>query len=635
MIRPWWPRSLHWTGEPSNLSPSQRAGIVAAAASVPTSLVPLLRPRTATDQGLITGLSSALDYALTSGMHEAVLSTSRGVLRLVGRSTDVRTTARTTLLVDAIALATSLAARTWLERGSGAGTARALAAALARRTGSAAAFGLVAGGLDAVPNLEGQRHPLTRVLHTVPVAVAAGATLTVVGLELRRRRARAAGAALGHRTAPTAQSLGVAVLAATGAAAISAVEREIATGAERVIARATGTPGYGSGISHVVSIGVIGGALAAVGARVISSVERSVSAPDPALTEAPRSAQVSGGPGSVVDWAPLTREPRRHLAARTSAARIQEVMSEPAQEPLRLYVGLTSAPTPADRVDLAMAELERTGALDRSLLVLCSPTGTGYVNHAAAAAWEYLSRGDCATLTMQYSIRPSLMSLDRVDDGRRQNHALWMALAEALGSRPPQRRPKVVMFGESLGAHTGQDPFLHSGTRGMRALFIERALWLGTPYISEWAREALEAADGNVRPGEVVRIARAEQIDDLDAPARDAARYVLLAHDDDGVALFGLELLYRSPAWLGRDRPTAVPAQAGWSVPTTFLQTAIDTKNAMDVVPGKFTALGHDYRADIARAVRFAYDLPCTDAQLEAIEATLRREELERAAAWG
>ena len=40
-----------------------------------------------------------------------------------------------------------------------------------------------------------------------------------------------------------------------------------------------------------------------------------------------------------------------------------------------------------------MAELERTGAFDRSLLVLVSPTGTGYVNYVAVAALQYLALG--------------------------------------------------------------------------------------------------------------------------------------------------------------------------------------------------------------------------------------------------
>ncbi len=489
--------------------------------------------------------------------------------------------------------------------------------------------------LDAIPGYEGQKHPLTRVLHTVPVAIAAGTSLAAGAQYARRRRAVAEGAELGPRSAPAAKSLGIAAVAATGAAAIAAGEREIAKAAELMIARATGTPGYGSGISHLTSLGVIGASLAAVGVGVYRRVERTVSAPDPVLMAPPATAMVSGGPGSVVRWDLLTREPRRHLATATPTHSIQTVMGVPATEPIRVYVGLTSAPTAGERVDLAMAELERTGALDRSVLVLCSPTGTGYLNYTANSAWEYLTAGDCATLTMQYSVRPSLMSLDRVDDGRQQNHALWMAVAEAIGSRAPGDRPRVVVFGESLGAHTGQDPFLHSGTRGLRSLFIERALWLGTPYISGWSRETLDPADGDVRPGEVLRIAKAEDLDGLDPATRAEARYVLLSHEDDGVALFGLELLYRSPEWLGAPRPSAVPAQASWSIPITFLQTAVDTKNATVVVPGEFTALGHDYRADIARAVSFAYDLPCTEAQLESIEAALRREELERAAVWG
>ena len=40
----------------------------------------------------------------------------------------------------------------------------------------------------------------------------------------------------------------------------------------------------------------------------------------------------------------------------------------------------------------------------------------------------------------------------------------------------------MVVFGESLGAHTSQDAFLHWGTLGPQALGIDRALWIGTPY---------------------------------------------------------------------------------------------------------------------------------------------------------
>ena len=43
-------------------------------------------------------------------------------------------------------------------------------------------------------------------------------------------------------------------------------------------------------------------------------------------------------------------------------------------------------------------------------------------------------------------------------------------------------------------------------------------------------------------------------------------------------------------------------------------------------------ANGHDYRANLARFVRLAYDLDATDEQLERVEQSLRRNEKERRA---
>ena len=101
---------------------------------------------------------------------------------------------------------------------------------------------------------------------------------------------------------------------------------------------------------------------------------------------------VSGGPGSLVPWATLGREGRRHVLTHVRPApvptdrpapglpdlSIETVMGEPAvATPVQVYVGLDSAPTARERVDLALAEMERTGAFDRSLIMLVSPTGTG------------------------------------------------------------------------------------------------------------------------------------------------------------------------------------------------------------------------------------------------------------------
>src|SRR4029078_7175749 len=87
---------------------------------------------------------------------------------------------------------------------------------------------------------------------------------------------------------------------------------------------------------------------------------------------------------------------------------IETVMGEPAlATPAHVYVSLNTAPTARERADLALAEMERVGAFDRSLIMLVSPTGTGYVNYVAVAAAAYLTRGDAATATMPQSTRTS------------------------------------------------------------------------------------------------------------------------------------------------------------------------------------------------------------------------------------
>src|SRR3954471_18493909 len=132
--------------------------------------------------------------------------------------------------------------------------------------------------------------------------------------------------------------------------------------------------------------------------------------------------------------------------------------------PIQVYVGLDSAQDVRARVELALAELDRTGAWDRSLLVLISPTGTGDVNYGAVAPIQYLTLGDVATVTLQYSKRPSALSLGRIGAAREQNRLLLLHVLDRLRAVPPERRPRVVLFGESLGAHTSQDVLLHWGT---------------------------------------------------------------------------------------------------------------------------------------------------------------------------
>jgi hypothetical protein len=307
-------------------------------------------------------------------------------------------------------------------------------------------------------------------------------------------------------------------------------------------------------------------------------------------------------------------------------------MGEPAAaEPIRVFVGLESAPTEAERVALAVEELRRTGAFDRELLVI-SPTGTGYVNYVAVETAEYLSRGNMASVTMQYSLRPSPLSLDRVAEGRTHYRMLIDAIHNALGQRPPDRRPRVVLFGESLGAWTSQDAFVHRGTQGLLNAGVDRAIWIGTPYMSRWKQEVLHDDRPDVDRSLVGRFNDFGELEALDPEARRRLRYVMITHANDAVGHFGLDLLVRAPAWLGPAAARGGHRARGPAVaqPDHLRPDPGRHEERRQRDPGAVRGQGPRLPADLARFVREVYALPASDDQLAAVERALRTSELER-----
>jgi uncharacterized membrane protein len=384
---------------------------------------------------------------------------------------------------------------------------------------------------------------------------------------------------------------------------------------------------------HIAALSVMGVGLYELIRRVDHRIEQGAERIEGGFDTPPASPLVSGSPASLVPWETLSRQGRRNVSTALSTDLISSVMGKPAlAPPIRVFVGLESAPTERERLDLAMAELERTGAFDRPLLMVISPTGTGYVNYVAVESAEFMTLGNMASVTMQYSLRPSPLSLDRVAEGRMHYRALIDALNNALKDRPARKRPRIVLFGESLGAWTSQDAFEHRGTQGLLDGGIDRALWIGTPYMSKWKEEVLNGDRLDVDPSLLGRFNDFGELEALDPEARKKLRFVMITHDNDGVAHFGLDLLARAPDWLGpaHTRAATVPKSMQWRSPTTFVQVLVDMKNAANVIPGEFEAKGHDYRADLARFVREVYDLKATDAQLAKVEEALRANELRR-----
>jgi uncharacterized membrane protein len=307
-----------------------------------------------------------------------------------------------------------------------------------------------------------------------------------------------------------------------------------------------------------------------------------------------------------------------------------------AAEPVRVFVGYDMAKTAEDRVGLALEELERTGAYDRAMLIVGSPAGTGVVNTVAFETADYLLRGDSAGVAVQYERLPSLLCLHRTGVGGHHHRLLLEGIRDALARRPPSaRRPRVVVYGESLGAWAGQNAFLHRGVAGLDALGVERALWVGTPFYSGWLHQALTASapDGAVPTGSVVEVPSVLPLRAMPDAERARVRVVLLTHHNDPIRKLNLDLLVRRPEWLGADRPPTVPARQRFTPVITGLQTIVDTANATNQVPGVFRATGHDYRLDLPSVAMEAYRLPrATPEQWERLLAALQANEAARAA---
>jgi uncharacterized membrane protein len=396
-------------------------------------------------------------------------------------------------------------------------------------------------------------------------------------------------------------------------------------------------PGPGKRLlARAVNAGVwAAGATAAYNAGV-AYIGRANEKVEPGYSTPPATPLVSGSVDSLLPFADLGQQGRRYVTDVVTPELINEVMGEQAvAHPIRTYVGFNSEPIyQTGRAELALAELDRTGAFDRSHLLLVSPTGTGWVDHTLIETAEFLTRGDIATCCIQYGRYPSFLSVQKVALGRGQFRLLLWGVQQRLAERPPERRPKVLVFGESLGAWTSSDVVMFQGVQGFDHYGIDRALWVGLPWLAKWSRSGMARGSSTMVPeGTVGVFDRYEQLQELDDERRARLRAVILSHDNDPIAVLGPELLIQPPWWLAAGRRgRGVPETMRWRPLVTFIQTAMDAANAMVSVPGKFGSFGHDYRADMVRFVHDAYRLPAaTEEQLDRIDQTLQSLELERA----
>ncbi|WP_409431147.1 alpha/beta hydrolase [Mycobacterium sp. SMC-16] len=318
----------------------------------------------------------------------------------------------------------------------------------------------------------------------------------------------------------------------------------------------------------------------------------------------PTSPLRSGGPGSLASWSSLGRQGRIFVGNGPSVDELAKFNGRKAIEPIRAYAGLHSADGIRATAKLAAQELKRTGGLERAVVAVATTTGTGWINEAEAASLEYMYNGNTAIVSMQYSFLPSWISF-LVDKANAQEAGqdLFEEVDALVRQMPEGKRPKLVVFGESLGSFGGEAPFqslnnLVARTDG--ALFsgptFNNPIWTElTRYRDAGSPEKLPIYDDglNARFG--------SRPEDLNRPANATwghPRVVYLQHASDPIAWWNPDLLFARPDWLEEPRGRDVSPRMEWIPVVTFLQVSADMAVAVDVPDGH----GHVYVKDVANA---------------------------------
>lgn len=249
---------------------------------------------------------------------------------------------------------------------------------------------------------------------------------------------------------------------------------------------------------------------------------------------------VTGDHNSLVPWTTLGAEGRRFVAG----------TSDPRS--IRTYVGLDSAPDVDARAALAVRELERAGGFTRGHVVVAVPTGSGWIDGEAARGIERRFSGDVATVGQQYSYAPSWVTfLFGRTDAKMSARALFAAVSTHVAALPPQERPMVHVYGQSLGSVGGSAIF--DDVTGPAACSV---LWAGPP-----------------------------------AGAVHLGGATVLANSSDPVVWWSPALLTNAPD-LTRARVDAPVPQ--WIPFVSFVQTTVDLVFSLDAPAGH----GHRYGDD-------------------------------------
>jgi len=318
---------------------------------------------------------------------------------------------------------------------------------------------------------------------------------------------------------------------------------------------------------------------------------------DKAGVSQPMSATKSGSPDSLVHWDDMGRQGRAFVSIGPSAQDINTFSHGGALEPIRVYVGLKSAETLQERADLLLAELKRSGAFDREILVLATTTGTGFLDSHGVDPLEYLWNGDTAIAGVQYSFLPSWISLLADQEAvKLTSTTVFKTVYDYWSTLPEDSRPGLYLYGLSLGSY-GIESVLNSVDFINEP--IDGALMVGPPFVNPLHADLVSVRDEGSTPwlpvvsnGKTVRFTtETNALDEPSAPWG-PTRLVYLQHGSDPVVFFSPNLAWSKPDWLqpGQRAPD-VSGHMTWFPLVTMWQTLLDLPAAESVPDG----YGHSY----------------------------------------
>ncbi|MFC2777844.1 MAG: alpha/beta hydrolase [Pauljensenia sp.] len=314
----------------------------------------------------------------------------------------------------------------------------------------------------------------------------------------------------------------------------------------------------------------------------------------------------SASPDSPVTWESVGGQGRVFLGRGPSRLDIAQVSGGEAKEPIRVYAGM---PTAGAGIELAAStvveELRRTGAFDRAVILLAASTGSGWVDEWQVQPLEFLTRGDCATASLQYSYVPSALNwLTGLEPAQVASAALFRAVRAELDAMDEAHRPALFVCGESLGAFASQSVFA-SAREALKQ--VDGALWVGTPAFTPM-HAALTAARHRGSPEVAPVVDNARRVRFVNEPsdlrtdlygrelgAWGFPRLVYAQHPSDPVVWWNNKLIWTQPDWLRERAGRDVSRDVEFTRFVTFIQVLADLPVA-GTAPGGH---GHTYHEEL------------------------------------